>query len=113
MVEIKITGDPQYLHGYEIDDFRSRLASHLLIPLEKIRFEAAGRGCFVIVFLLPDEVRSTLRSAAVERAEWLQEADVIGVHIEDEEYISLLDREQGEGICIVLKLSHKNLNINY
>ena len=95
-MEIKITGDPKFLHGYQIEEFRERLASQLLIPQHDVRFEAAGRGCFVIVFLLPDKVRSTLRSAAVERAQWLQEAGIIGVHIEDEDYISLLDGRNGE-----------------
>ena len=96
--EIKIQGDPFHLHGYDIDNFRGLLASHLSIPRENVRFETAGSGCIILVFLIPEIVRADLRRAALERATWLVDADVAGIHIDGEDYVSLIDTDKGKFI---------------
>ena len=67
LTELKIQGDPGYLHGYQIDKFRAILAERLSIRDENVRFEAAGSGCIILVFQLPETVRADLRKAASEK----------------------------------------------
>ncbi|XP_072018120.1 3'-5' exoribonuclease HELZ2-like isoform X2 [Amphiura filiformis] len=98
LVEVKIRGDIRH-HPSElsnkcdidlIEEFRTQLAMNLGIEKHNIRFEAVGEGSFIIVFLLPDEVKDKLRSAAIKKAHWLTDASVLGIHIQDDEYISLV-----------------------
>ena len=102
-VEVKIKGDIKHQKGYTVVSFRERLASNLNIPEENVKFEAVGDGCFIIVFLLPKKVKKTLQLAALNKAHWLTEADVLGIHIKGEEYISLVNTREGKLFPILIK----------
>ena len=96
LTEIKMKGDPRNLRGYTIYEFRDILAKRLSIRMENVRFEAAGSGCIILVFQLPERVRDHLRTAAMERAMWLKEARVLGIHIDGEDFILLVDKSDCE-----------------
>ena len=96
LTEIKMKGDPRNLRGYTIFEFREVLAEQLFLNIEDVRFEAAGSGCIILVFQLPERVRDRLRTAAKEKEQWLKEKGVLGIHIDGEEFILLVDNRNSK-----------------
>ena len=96
ITKIKISGNIKYLKGYDIDYFRKTLASHLAIKETAVRYLANGEGSFILVFQLPNNVKSKLLSAAKNREQWLREANVSGLQIEGKRYISLIGTDEGK-----------------
>ena len=90
-VEIKISGKEEFitLDGKTIDEYRKALASRLGICEKRVRFEAAGKGCIILVFHIPNEVKDDLRKAALNKAQWMTELNITGLHIWGETFISL------------------------
>ncbi len=93
-VEVKITGDHR-LTPSTIDNIRTVLSDQLMVRKEIVRFATAAKGCIVIVFLLPEHVKGSLRFAATNKAKWLTDANVSGVHIKGDEFISVVDVDKG------------------
>ena len=100
--EIKITGKEEFitLNGKTIDEYRKALASRLGICEKRVRFEAAGKGCIILVFHIPDEVKDDLRKAALNKAHWMTKLNITGVHIRGEGFISLYAVTAGEWMVI-------------
>ena len=120
-VEVKIAGKEEFitLTGKTIDEYRRALASRLNICEKRVRFEAAGKGCIILVFHIPDEVKDDLRKAAKNKAQWMTELNITGLHIRGEGFISLTAVSAGEWtlkpyctfLNTLLSLLHMNLII--
>ena len=101
ITEIKILGDISYLQGGDIKYYRETLASNLAIKDTCIRYCDAGDGCFVLVFQLPNAIKKDILLAAKNREQWLREANIVGLHIEGEPYVSLMDMYIGKTLTFI------------
>ena len=95
-MEIKIEGNPEHFSYQKLEEYRKKFAQMLSIPQHKVRFEALREGCVVIIFLMPSECTFDLMTMARDNRQWLVDLDVIGVHVQDEEFIPLNSISKGK-----------------
>ena len=64
--------------------FKNRLAKNLGVKVHHINLIGAGEGSVILVFQIPETAVDILRQEVEAKADWLKEAEVLGVHIEGE-----------------------------
>ena len=96
-MEIEITGDPSHFVKQSVCYYREKIAKMLEIPQHKVRFEAMNKGSIILIFLILSECVAALRIAAMTKDQRLIDMGVIGVHIQGEKYISVVDTSTIKG----------------
>ena len=99
--EIVLNGKIEERDTRDVERYKTKLHESFGIPESATNFIGAGKGSVVLVFQLPlrwpcggdgnkeIDVRARLIEDVSQRADWLMDDDVIGIHIEGQDYVDL------------------------
>ncbi|XP_072050065.1 uncharacterized protein [Amphiura filiformis] len=85
-VEFKIEGHAKHTKNKQVKAFITRVAKNLGMEPHQINLTGQFNGCVGIILQIPKGAVSRLRDAVMQKADWLIDNKVLGVHIEGEPY---------------------------
>ena len=89
--EFRIKGDFRHAKMADAYKFRKVLEQRLNIPRRYINLVGIGKGSIILVFQLPDIGIKRLRQAVSEKHAWLQECNILDVHIDGYQCVTIQD----------------------
>ena len=112
-MEFRIKGKAKHTRNKNIKAFKKRVARNLGLKEHQINLTGAGEGSVILVFQIPHTAVSILRQAVEAKADWLMEAEVLGVHIEGEPCRQVMaDKPKGKGSFLVALMGLDGLGMD-
>ncbi|XP_072036662.1 baculoviral IAP repeat-containing protein 1f-like [Amphiura filiformis] len=110
-VELRIEGRAKHTKNKQVKAFIIRVAKNLGMKPHQINLIGQGRGSVILILQIPVCAVSRLRDAVTQKADWLIDNKVLGVHIEGEAYQEVMSPVKQEGTLEIFSGSKSPLNL--